>query len=1212
MYAEFISDRHFHICVPCARPDNNESHYLRGLGQRTRHKLRLWILKSSNRKHCRHLIFPRILGVVIVVWLTVVIYYHIAFAANPNLCRNSSFEEELAAWTFETSYSKSATYHVQTGDARYGAKFVRVVNNGDGDANLSSTLIPVKDGLRYTISAYVRTFSPKAVRIGFWCFDQDMKEIVSDFAADAPILVAAQPYWAHVYRSKDLPDGCAYVRARLIMSGRGTVDWDGIKVEQYRQAHPIFAEFSVYTDGLQADGSPLAVQSRNLTVNSGFESGQTGWNIWLEKDKGPAAINFPEEGVNGSRCIQLSGKGKIVCSSEPIPCKPMTTYTLGVDAKVQGTLALITIQPLKEGVVHAIGNEDIWGYITVPLQQSEYKRFTKTVTTPGECRYLTVILRIEDSIGWFDSVQLEEGNVATEYVAGPLPVEVLNSPELQEYRAKAILYSQALVREGRVRDLMYQAERLLRYHQQNGGIISDATRFYESGRQELVIVKELLGTPYLVPDFANINFSSLNAKLSEAGQAFQKIFSALGYAEPSLDVERPELSSNMGRDDLAKEFLIIPCPFRQYFYNGRADVEVLRPFGFRIWNPAYQPGVTPNGEIAGDKYDHYFDLFAGVNMKTIGNISWHVVPIEKMEQEFGDAIYQRDADGKIGNRTILNIWHDGAMKYVRKTFYKFAEYYKNHPNVVGYEIMNEPWLNGGYSASAKAAFRTWLRETYRNDIESLNSAWGTQLNAFDQIEPPMNLDEPIIVVSNQRVDVGALFDFRYWRCLSFAQHFAMLIDTLHEAAPELPVCSEFSQGASWLRNDWAIDLLLLSSLPKWDIVGTHDWFHSSTPGALWNAGWLTASIARYTDTPLWESEYTILGFESETLLPEQEMRAAANRNVWRYAAWGKRALEAFAIDANEGIGTGRGMQSAFINAEADHYIPYYRVGGLPTIEWKINRIKSLLFPTQIVNQGLALLRPSSASLIYRSSWNYGVDQETIRFVKPLWEKHWQTIVVPEECIIDGREDLGKLRLIIAPQSTFVPNTLQEKLIDWVNSGGTLLCSTPFGLFDPWGRPTGILLERAFGQHVYCWDKKQGWNCPNLKGEEPYVSRIGKGRVIMSLSPFIALPDGSTQFDALLKEIFGHSLVFTDVPNVELLMREDREGNRFVWAVNLSREKSARGDLRLPGKYVQVRELTCDAEPIVPIRYDLASTVVPIKIAPGEGLCFAIGKVKSGN
>lgn len=76
-----------------------------------------------------------------------------------------------------------------------------------------------------------------------------------------------------------------------------------------------------------------------------------------------------------------------------------------------------------------------------------------------------------------------------------------------------------------------------------------------------------------------------------------------------------------------------------------------------------------------------------------------------------------------------------------KMIEKLAEHYGSDPRIVGWQLDNEPAVQFDYNPKAEEGFRDFLREKYNNDIQALNTAWGTAFwsevyRSFDEITLP--------------------------------------------------------------------------------------------------------------------------------------------------------------------------------------------------------------------------------------------------------------------------------------------------------------------------------------------------------------------------------------------------------------------------------------------------------------------------------------------
>jgi len=102
-----------------------------------------------------------------------------------------------------------------------------------------------------------------------------------------------------------------------------------------------------------------------------------------------------------------------------------------------------------------------------------------------------------------------------------------------------------------------------------------------------------------------------------------------------------------------------------------------------------------------------------------------------------DGRYIRAENGTRGLGSIVNTKYRG---FVKNIVTEMAKRYGQNKNVIGWQIDNEPGAISDYSPSSQEAFRTWLKNKYKN-IDALNSAWGAAFwsqwfNNFSQVIIP--------------------------------------------------------------------------------------------------------------------------------------------------------------------------------------------------------------------------------------------------------------------------------------------------------------------------------------------------------------------------------------------------------------------------------------------------------------------------------------------
>ncbi len=83
--------------------------------------------------------------------------------------------------------------------------------------------------------------------------------------------------------------------------------------------------------------------------------------------------------------------------------------------------------------------------------------------------------------------------------------------------------------------------------------------------------------------------------------------------------------------------------------------------------------------------------------------------------------YQLAEHGTRAQQSLSNaVWRDFSKKMVTK----LGGRYGHNPNVIGWQLDNEPEAKEDYSPSSQEAFQQWLKDKYKT-IEVFNTAWGT-------------------------------------------------------------------------------------------------------------------------------------------------------------------------------------------------------------------------------------------------------------------------------------------------------------------------------------------------------------------------------------------------------------------------------------------------------------------------------------------------------
>ena len=138
-----------------------------------------------------------------------------------------------------------------------------------------------------------------------------------------------------------------------------------------------------------------------------------------------------------------------------------------------------------------------------------------------------------------------------------------------------------------------------------------------------------------------------------------------------------------------------------------------------------------------------------------------------------------------GARAQASWSSDVYRRYVKTIVTKLAERYGQNPDVIGWQIDNEPSHYGGnwdYSPAARDKFRVWLKNKY-GTIEKLNTTWGNDFwsqnyNDFGQIEIP---NQKQLV---QQANPHAILDFRRFTADEAAGFISFQADLLEDIVSE--------------------------------------------------------------------------------------------------------------------------------------------------------------------------------------------------------------------------------------------------------------------------------------------------------------------------------------------------------------------------------------------------------------------------------------------
>ncbi len=434
--------------------------------------------------------------------------------------------------------------------------------------------------------------------------------------------------------------------------------------------------------------------------------------------------------------------------------------------------------------------------------------------------------------------------------------------------------------------------------------------------------------------------------------------------------------------------------------------------------------------------------------------------------------------------TYVNIWHPEIRQLLQDNITAVADYIKAKeiPNFLFYDRLTwEPvGLVGGYNPEAITAFRLYLSKKFR-DIDALNKKWRTRYPNFEAIEPP---PDPFVTKTPRTRATPLTYEWEVFRRDSYSDFLRLAVDTLRNADPDHPVAVEIDTMHNGFAEATAGAYQRMTDIPV-QYVEDH---YNNWPGNYPSLN-LLYSLCLYAGKIPIETEYIWTYPRLITAETEADFRVTGELSIWRKIVWGRKILHVF------GDFGGWGYRHNFfderfcqlgINLGPTGDLVTEAATAIPLGKKLAREFWPYLSETEIVKPKIAILVPATSDMnAYphrrRSSWPYpGSSHEFFKFSQFFdnWRWNEQPVpasefipldmdyrYVPEEVIVNGREDLKGFKAIILPDADYFPDGLAEKLLKWTSDGGTLIAFGVPGVYDPYGFDDPVLMRKVFGPEL---------------------------------------------------------------------------------------------------------------------------------------------------
>ncbi|MCX6901250.1 MAG: hypothetical protein NT105_21445 [Verrucomicrobia bacterium] len=526
-------------------------------------------------------------------------------------------------------------------------------------------------------------------------------------------------------------------------------------------------------------------------------------------------------------------------------------------------------------------------------------------------------------------------------------------------------------------------------------------------------------------------------------------------------------------------------------------------------------------------------------------------------------------------------------------------------------------------------FESTTRSNFVRGIESQAAALKNQTNmvgiAFAQIVPPITTDSPL-----------KLQAFRSW----LTNTYATVGDLNGRWDVKLKGFDDVAWPCAWQTAAWRDAVTFWQESVTRTLRGMMQAGRRGSPRA-----YLLMRLERLSDETWRErpldyyaiqrtvgcSHYSLAdgGGDSREFLSGGETRALVstlatqiNRRLW---------ADSFDWSTPEGNWL-RGPAARWLDAVATRNLWLQLAAGkdgvsvpeaVPALEETARQIKplwSVFVATRRASPKLGVLRSASSRLM-----NTAAEREESRFFEAFWGSGWQPAVIYEETFRDYPKALADYNVLALGGATHLPGWLQDALLAWVESGGTLLCSGTPGLFDPWGRRLARLMWEAFGVDDARLERQEAawrWHvdvsrlkagCVIMASDDagaPLAVRAqhGRGEIVMSLVPFGEVKQLRDYWPWKL-----HDRVKRDIESPERNLYLDwrpTENPRtfFAVAINLSPYVPVKTFVIANARFSRVLNLSTDggASPL-PRELTELSTTFPLELPPGGGAVLMLEK-----
>jgi len=268
---------------------------------------------------------------------------------------------------------------------------------------------------------------------------------------------------------------------------------------------------------------------------------------------------------------------------------------------------------------------------------------------------------------------------------------------------------------------------------------------------------------------------------------------------------------------------------------------------------------------------------------------------------------------------------------------------------------------------------------------------------------------------------------------------------------------------------------------------------------------------------------------------------------------------------------------------------------------KFKRIERAMLSSRLAHHRICVLQPSASM---RNQYPYDASvREILAWHELLFPRNYLYEIVPEEYFRDGRARLADFDVLILPYAVYLPRKLETEIETWMGRGKRLLLSSgPFGLRDEIARGSGGLWRKVFpkAQVSFAQPHERSWSWPDGHSSAAFLrGRSGGSSCIALLVP---LAEVRRDMDGMLVEAVEAAtdrLALSESDRVELVLREGKDGVRYLLALNPDVDQPRQDVVSVQGNYASAEDIDIPGAFPVALDHRSGRTAFRLRLAPCE-------------